>query len=321
MIMNAIKNKLVIGVLTLAGMVSFAIARAQDIPHYSLYMLHQPFVNVAASGSYDGIYGGLIVNNQMMGFSGAPIVGTVDVGGPIGNTNLVLSGQFSQERIGVSNKSNFALSAAYRLQLDMKNYLSFGVSVGCKYVNSDFSQLNNVGGDGTFNNRVSYASPTIRAGLYYFRNNFYLGVGVNNILSDNLNNGATGRVRQIEANPRAMHWFMHAGYQVRFGNNWKFQPSTLLKYIAGAPFQFDINAHFLANDRIGFGASYRSLGTAVILVDYTFRKGVTLGYSGNFAVNNKSKSAFMGHEVFLGFRLAGGKNKNQKLIGVDVPRF
>eukprot|EP01034_Spumella_vulgaris_P015714 gene15714-20081_t len=117
-----------------------------------------------------------------------------------------------------------------------------------------------------------------------------------------------------------MHWFLHAGYQVRFGNNWKFQPSTLLKYISGAPFQFDINAHFLANDRIGFGASYRSLGSAVILVDYTFRKGVTLGYSGNFAVNNKSKAAFMGHEIFIGFRLAG-KNKNQKLIGVDVPRF
>lgn len=319
--MNAIKNKLAVGALILAGLTSVQVTRAQDIPHYSLYMLHQPFVNIGASGSYDGIYGGLIVNNQMMGFSGAPVVGALDIGGPIGNTNLVLSGQLSQERVGISNKTNFALSAAYRVQLDMKNYLSFGISVGGKYVNSDFSQLENVSSDPTFNSRISYVSPTIRAGLYYFRNNFYLGAGVNNILSDDLRNATGGRVRDIRADVKSMHWFLQAGYQVRFGNNWKFQPSTLLKYVSGSPFQFDINAHFLAKDRIGFGASYRSLGTAVVLVDYTFRKGVTLGYSGNFAVNNKSKAAFMGHEIFLGFRLAGGKNKNQKLIGVDVPRF
>lgn len=315
------KNNIVIGLLGMAGLFTFRTATAQDIPHYSLYMLHQPFVNIGASGSYDGIYGGLIVNNQMMGFSGAPVVGALDIGGPVGNTNLVLSGQLSQERIGVSNRTNFSFSAAYRVQLDLKNYLSFGVSVGGKYVNSDFSQLNNTSNDPIFSNRVSYGSPTVRAGIYYFRNNFYLGAGVNNILSDNLNTAGSGRVRKIEADPRSMHWFLQAGYQVRFGNNWKFQPSTLLKYISGSPFQFDINAHFLANDRIGFGASYRSLGTVVILVDYTFRKGVTLGYSGNFAVNNKSKAAFMGHEVFLGFRLKSGKNKNQKLIGVDVPRF
>lgn len=320
--MNTIKNKIVVSALTLAGIVSlFNTAKAQDIPHYSLYMLHQPFINVAASGSYDGIYGGLIVNNQMMGFTGAPVVGTLDVGGPIGNTNLVLSGQFSQEKVGVSNKTNFALSAAYRVQLDMKNYLSFGISFGGKYVNSDFSQLQNVGGDATFTNRINYVSPTIRVGVYYFRNNFYLGAGVNNILSDNLNNTNLGRVREVNADPKQMHWFVHAGYQVKFGNNWKFQPSVYMKQVGGAPFQFDVNAHFLANDRIGFGASYRSVGTAVVLVDYTFRKGVTLGYSGNFSVNNKTKASFMGHEIFLGFRLKGGKNKNQKLIGVDVPRF
>jgi len=320
--MKTIINKIVVGAITILGTVSlYYSATAQDIPHYSLYMLHQPFVNVAASGSYDGIYGGLIVNNQMMGFTGAPVVGTVDVGGPIGNTNLVLSGQFSQERIGISNKTNFALSAAYRVQLDMKNYLSFGLSFGGKYVNSDFSQLDNVGGDATFNSRVNYVSPTIRAGVYYFRNNLYVGAGVNNILNDDLNNTTQGRIREVRADAKQMHWFVHAGYQVVFGKNWKFQPSVLMKHVNGAPFQLDVNAHFLANDRIGFGVSYRTAGTAVILVDYTFMKGVTLGYSGNFSVNNKTKSSFMGHEVFLGFRLKGGKNKNQKLIGVDVPRF
>lgn len=320
--MKTIKNKIVLSAFTLAGIVSlFQTAKAQDIPHYSLYMLHQPFVNVAAAGSYDGIYGALIVNNQMMGFAGAPVVGTIDVGGPIGNTNLVLSGQLSQERIGISNKTNFALSAAYRVQLDMKNYLSFGLSFGGKYVNSDFSQLGNVGGDATFTNRVNYVSPTIRAGVYYFRNNFYAGVGVNNILSDDLNNTTLGRVREVKADAKQMHWFVHAGYQVKFGNNWKFQPSVYMKHVSGAPLQLDVNAHFLANDRVGFGASYRTLGTAVVLVDYTFRKGVTLGYSGNFSINNKTKSSFMGHEIFLGFKLKGGKNKNQKLIGIDVPRF
>jgi type IX secretion system PorP/SprF family membrane protein len=320
--MKAIKNKIVVGAITCVGIISlFNSATAQDMPHYSLYMLHQPFVNVAASGSYDGIYGGLIVNNQMMGFTGAPVVGTLDIGGPIGNTNLVLSGQLSQEKIGISNKTNFALSAAYRVQLDMKNYLSFGVSFGGKYVNSDFSQLNNIGGDPTFSNRINYVSPTIRVGAYYFRNNLYVGAGVNNILSDDLNNTNLGRVREVRADAKQMHWFVHAGYQVNFGKNWKFQPSVLMKHINGAPFQLDVNAHFLANDRIGFGASYRTTGTAIILVDYTFRKGVTLGYSGNFSINNKTKSSFMGHEIFLGFRLKGSKNKNQKLIGVDVPRF
>lgn len=307
------------------GMLAFFTATtktmAQDIPHYSLYMFHQPFINSAASGSYDGIFGGLIVNNQMMGFTGAPVVATLDVGGPIGNTNLVLSGQLAHEKIGVSNRTNFGITAAYRVKLDLKNYLSFGISVGAKYVNSDFSSINNGGvSDPTFNNRISYVSPTIRAGVYYFRNNFYAGLGVNNILSDNLNNNNLGRIRDVEANPRSMHWFAQAGYQVRFAQVWKFQPSVLLKHVAGAPFQFDVNAHFMVKDRVGFGASYRSIGTTVLLIDYTFRQGVTIGYSGNFAVNNKAKAAFMGHEIFLGFRLKNTKNKSN-YIGVDVPRF
>lgn len=297
----------------------FGTAYTQDLPHYSLYMLHQPFVNVAAAGSYDGVYGALIVNNQMMGFTGAPVVGAIDVGGNIGKTGLVLGGQFSQEKIGISHRTNFGMSLSYRLRLNLRNYFSLGVAVGGKYVNSDFTQLQGTAGDPTFGQRIHYVSPTIRLGAYYFRNNLYIGVGVNNILSDDLNNTNLGRLREIKADRTQMHWFGHVGYQVKFGNNWKFQPSVLLKHVGGSPFQFDINAHFLANDRIGFGASYRSLGTAVILLDYTFKKGVTLGYSSNFSVNNKSRASFMGHEIFLGFRLKP-TNKNT-VIGVDVPRF
>lgn len=316
-ILNTIKYKVAGLCLAVSGMLLSSGAQAQDQPHYSMYMLQQPVVNVGAMGSYDRIYGGLIGNYQLVGFNGAPLTGLLDFGFPVKNTGLVLGFNIQQEKIGVNYRTNASFNASYRIKLNIKHYLALGMGVGAKYVNSNFSSLGS--NEPLFTQDYSYITPTIRFGVYYFTNNLYVGAAVNNILSNRLENTGGSNSSRITANPEDMHYILQAGYQYKFLDVWKFQPSVLFKYIYGAPLQFDLNAHFLFRDMIGFGASYRSLGTLVVLADYTFNDLFTIGYSVNFGLQTARQNGFFhGHEVYLGFKL---RRKGSNTIPVDVPRF
>lgn len=299
----------------LVAMIATQRVSAQDQQHFSMYMLQQPIINVGAMGSYDQIYGGAFYNNQLVGFDGSPMIGMIDMGFPIAKTNLILGFNVSQERFGVNNRTSAFVNAAYRIKLNIKNYLAIGVGVGAQFTASNFSQLNNTGPDPLLVNNKNYFRPQARIGAYYFTNNLYVGASVSNLISTAFEQNS----ERIKVSVNDIHWNLHAGYQVNFCNNtWKFQPSLLLKYSVGAPLQIDVNAHFLYKNMIGVGASYRSLGNLVVIADYTINKKVTIGYSVNFGLQNARSNFYHGHEVYLGFKL---NKKGENNIPVDVPRF
>jgi hypothetical protein len=47
------------------------------------------------------------------------------------------------------------------------------------------------------------------------------------------------------------------GITFELGENVKIQPQTLLKYVANAPVDADVNANLIINDRYIFGVTYR----------------------------------------------------------------
>jgi type IX secretion system PorP/SprF family membrane protein len=292
--------------------------QAQNRPHYSMYMLQQPVINVGAMGSYDRAYVGLIFNTQLAGFDGAPTTGLIDFGLPVGKTNLVLGGHFSQQRIGVSNFSDASVDAAYRIKLDPRNFLSIGLGVGGRFANSNYAQLNNTWNDPAFAQDINYGNPTAKVGMFYFRQNFYVGVSVDEILSNAIETSGGTASPRVETNIRHMNFNLQSGFQVAIGKALKLQPSMLMKLTGSSPVQLDLNLHLLIKDAFGVGGSFRSTGTAVFLVDYTFKKTFTIGYSVNTGLYQRNVAFYHGHEVFMGLRF---KSKMERAIPVDVPRF
>lgn len=294
---------------------------AQEQPHYSFYMLRQSLVNPAALSTFDRISGAVFFNAQMVGFKGAPIVGAVDVSFPIGKTGLVIGGLIQQDKIGATYKSTIGVGLAYRIKLNPKNYLAFGLNANAYMINADFSQLNvqdPTDPSLTANSNFStFWSPNFKLGAYYFRPNFYVGFAVGNILTVNLPNYLNPDP-SINSRFQDIHFYINTGWQYRFGNNaWKFQPSVLIKQIAGSPMQFDVNIQFVFHEAFGFGMSYRSLNTLMFQMNYNHMDRFTIAYAFNMGLGFGNRTNYTGHEIMIGFKLPQSKNR----IPIDIPRF
>lgn len=298
--------------------VSLSWLHGQEQPHYSLYMFRQSVINPAALGTFDRISGALFFNAQMVGFKGAPLVGAVDVSFPIGKTGLVTGLFVQQDKIGATYKSTIGASIAYRIQLNPRNFLCFGLNANAYMINADFNQLNvQDPNDPLLNaNFNTFWSPNFKLGAYYFRKNFYAGFAVGNILTVQLPNYLNPQAN-IDARFQDVHFYIQAGWQKKLGAQWKFQPSALVKQISGSPTQFDVNVQFLYHDAFGFGVSYRSLNTIMAQVNYTYKEYLTIAYAFNMGLGFQNRTNYTGHEIMLAFKVPKTKNR----IPVDIPRF
>lgn len=292
---------------------------AQEQPHYSLYMFRQSLINPAALTTFDRISGAGFFNAQMVGFKGAPIVGALDVSFPIGKTGLVTGLCIQQDKIGATYKSTIGVGLGYRIKLNPNNYLAFGLNANAYMINADFTQLNvqDPLDPSLTSNFSTFWSPNFKLGAYYFRKNLYVGFAVGNILTVNLPNFLNPQP-SIDARFQDVHFYINAGWQKRFHKDtWKFQPSVLIKQIAGSPTQFDVNVQFVYHEAFGFGVSYRSLNTILAQINYTHKNTFMIAYAFNMGLGFANRTNYTGHEVMIGFNIPQSKNR----IPVDIPRF
>lgn len=292
--------------------------QAQEQPHYSLYMFRQQLINPAALGTYDRVNAGILFNAQMLGFKGFPMVGSADVCIPVGKTGAVVGVQIGQDKIGATYKTSFGASFAYRIRLHPKHYLTFGLNVSAYYNATNFNTLvvQDPNDPSLSQNFDSFWNPNIRLGAYYFTKNLYVGLAVGNVLNVKLPD-STGTTPSIRATGEDIHFYLQGGWQKEFARDWKIMPSVLVKQIAGSPTQVDVNLQFMYHNQVGFGASYRTLNTALVQINYTFKDMLMIGYAFNFGLGFANRTQYTGHEVMLTFKAPKGKQR----IPVDIPRF
>lgn len=291
---------------------------AQDQPHFSLYMYQPTIINPAALGSFDEINGAVYFNKQMMGFDGSPMNGFLDFGAPIGKTNAYLGFQAQVQGIGVTNKTSFGASFAYRLKLNTKHYLSLGLNFTANNIGSALSTApTTTPGDLVFSYNASAWHPDFRLGAYYFSDNVYAGFSVGNFLTTSLRGDNSGQSSEILVDGKNMHMYIMGGWQKKIGNHWKIRPSGLVKIVPGSPLQLDINAMAVFRDAFGFGLSYRTTSTLVFNLSYTLNDFLIFGYSFNMGLAYGDRANFMGHEAMLAFRVKSSK----RIAPVEIPRF
>ena len=297
--------------LLISGIVFLKIS-AQERSAYNLYNHYQPIINPASMGSYDQFTFALLFNHQMGGFDGAPLHALLDITAPIGKTNLVLGGQYAMDKIG-NRLYNYAnLNFAYRVRLNLRNYLSFGITAGMQNLNIDYSILNTPTPDPSIiNQQVNQFAPDFKLGAYYFRDNMYIGFATNNLIKLRPNDPV------IKVDINDIQFMLHGGYRFRFGEKWSLTPSLLFKQVAGSPMQIDVNLNASYNNVFGFGLSYRTLQTFLAQLHVKIAKQWFLGYGYNMGLGFRDNIFYHGHEVMLIFN---GLNTKKKLA-VSCPRF
>jgi len=291
--------------------------QAQNQFNISQYMLYQAFVNPAASSTDNTFNAALFHRSQWVGVSGAPTTQGLSANLPFQNAKHTIGLMVLHDKIGVNDATQVGASYAYKLKLGANTNLAFGLGAMANIVKSNYSRLNL--GDDVYDQTFSSNSPSIvmpnfRFGLYLTGKRYYAGAAIPNLLQNRIVSATNAETR---FNGKDLHYYLQGGYLFQLGERSDLGLSTLIKEASGAPMQFDFNAQYIWNKKLGVGVSYRTSKELVGMVNYQITKNFKLGYAYDYNMSSMAKYTSGSHEIMLIFHIV-----NEKVpVGFFSPRF
>lgn len=273
---------------------------AQQDALFSHYMFNGMYINPAYAGSKEFISSTLIARKQWAGFEGAPSTQIASIHAPLSNRKIGLGAVISNDKIGITNQTEFYGSYAYHIELD-NSKLSLGLNAGFTYFKSKFSELTVWDTDDPVyeTNSLSNILPNFGAGIYYYSRSFYAGLSAPQLISYDPEQPLSIEVEKVHKLSR--HYYLNSGMIIATAGELKFRPSFMVKYAANSPIQYDINLNMLISDIIWIGGSYRSGDAVVALLEYQVNKKLRIGYSYDMTLSDIRSHTSGSHEIIIGY--------------------
>lgn len=285
-----------LSVLTVCGF-------AQQLPQYSQYMLNEMAINPAVSGKDD--YADIRSNNryQWTGIVDAPRTYMLTAHGPIKAKNMGLGMNLYTDIVGPTRRTGLNFSYAYHAKLKKDMFVSMGVSAGILQWGIDGSKLI-LHDDGDQNLLTTYQTtyvPDFGAGVYFHKKDrFYFGFSVPQIYQAPiaLYPGSSKSSRIIN------QFNLNGAYKFDLGDDFKIEPSFLVKYETPAPPKIDGGLRVIYQEQVWLGGAYRHNDAFTALIGYFYKNYLMIGYSYDFTTTNIRKYSTGTHEIMLGIRFS-----------------
>lgn len=285
------------------------VVMAQQQPHYSMYMANNFILNPAIAGIEDYADLKLSARSQWVGINDAPktLYATLNAPWYKNNgrkSNLGVGGKVFVDKTGPLSLSAAEVNGAYHLPLNERYRLSFGVGAGVNYQRVDFTEIQL--GDPTDPvygmDNFRRLTPLVSAGLWFYSNDFYVGVSGLNLLGNNIGSLSAASV----AMEMERHYFATAGYRFRFGDFY-LTPSAMLKFIQPAPVSYDINLKGQVADVFWAGLTWRHQDGVAAMAGFFVSSTLNIAYAYDFIDSDLRHHSFGSHEIILGINLNNQK--------------
>lgn len=287
--------------------------RAQFEPQFTQYMFNEMFINPAYAGSREHMALTGLYRNQWVGIEGAPKTQTFSAHTPLRNERIGVGLSLLHEEIGVTEDLSIFGNYAYRIPMH-KGFLSFGLSGGIIYHQEQLLEIKTQDqGDFSFMGTPQLLVPNAGFGTFFHNRNFFAGVSVPRLLQNKVdaNSGkATNRF-----NMPYWHYYFMTGYVLPITEGVKVKPTAMVKAVSGTPLIADLGAHFLLNEIIWLGGSYRTSDSWSAMMQIQLSKQMRFGYSYDYTLTDLQQFNSGTHEITLGYDFSFNKNK------VVTPRY
>ncbi|MCF2874438.1 MULTISPECIES: type IX secretion system membrane protein PorP/SprF [unclassified Tenacibaculum] len=274
------------------------IINAQQDPQYTQYMYNTMSVNPAYAGSRGHGVITAIGRTQWVGFDGAPETQNLSYDTPLGYSGLGLGVNLVNDKIGPSHEIYLDANVSYTVETSDLGNLAFGLRLGGRWLNIDWTK-GKVQDAETFP-PVNRFLPTIGAGIYFHKPEWYIGLSVPNILRKEHYDADT-TVGEVAV--ERMHFFLIAGYVFDINEDLKFKPAALLKGVSGAPLSLDVSANLLFNEKFRVGLGWRWGDSISGLLGFQVSDSMLIGYSYDLTTSNYNVVNSGTHEIMLRYEL------------------
>ena len=276
---------------------------AQQLPQYTQYMLNEMAINPAVAGKED--YADVRSNNryQWSGITDAPRTYMLTCHGPLNMKNMGLGMHLYTDIVGPTRRTGLNFAYADHLKVKEDMYVSMGLSAGILQWGIDGSKLI-LREEGDANLLTSYRTtivPDFGTGAYFYKKNrFYFGISAPQIYQAPIklytNSPDNSKI--------VTHLNVNGAYKFDIGEDFKIEPSFLLKWASPAPIKIDGGLRVIYQEQVWLGGAYRHNDAFTAMVGYMYKDYLMFGYSYDFTTTNIRNYSTGTHEVMLGIRFS-----------------
>lgn len=270
--------------------------QAQQLIQNSQYMLNLYDLNPAYAGSREGMPLSFSYRKLWTGFEGTPSIQNLSAHMEVAE-RMGVGAKLFNYTAGPLRRTGFEGTYAYHLPMgNGPNKLSFGLS-GLVY--QYFLDVQNLNLENPNDPLITGASekmivPDVSFGTYFYGPDFYVGLAIPQLFSRRIDL-KTDRVLEQR---QVRHYFLHGGYRFAINDEFKLEPSLLLKFIEQGQFQADINLRASYLDMVSLGVSYRTADAVSVMIGY--HHGTFLfGYAYDITVSDVRTVSGGSHELML----------------------
>ncbi|NML23630.1 type IX secretion system membrane protein PorP/SprF [Pseudoflavitalea sp. G-6-1-2] len=310
--------------------------RAQQLPHYSQYMLNQYIINPALTGIENYIDVKASHRHQWVGIDGAPVTTYLSAHAPIGKKDFRTSAtgvripgenprgkqwwedytasephhgigiQLINDKTGPLNRFSGYLTYAYHVGISGKTSLAAGFGAGLTNLRLNTDKLNfgviTPVDPAVYENRsLNYIRPDFTAGLYLYSASYFLGLSAQQIIPQKIK-FSDNAVSPADGK-QVPHVFATAGYRFLLTEDFNCMPSVMVKYIKPLPVQADLNVKLQYHDLAWIGASYRTGEGFAAMLGMNISSSLNIGYAYDYTTTRLNTVSKGTHEILIGFMI------------------
>ena len=289
-------------------MLSLSSVYGQQDPQYTQYMYNQNVLNPAYAGSKGVMSIGMLGRTQWVGVEGAPQTLTLSIHSPVGR-NVGLGFSVIHDEIGPAIEDNLYADFSYTIHTSEEGNLAFGLKAGFTFLN--VRSLDGQLADPSLNEPVNKATPNFGAGVFYYKQKFYVGLSIPNFLETRHLESDNGIVSTAS---EKMHYFLTSGYVFDVSEDVKLKPSAMVKAVIGAPVSVDLSVNALINEKFELGLSYRFDDSVSAILGLNISDDMRIGYAYDYTTSNFGQFNSGSHEIMLLFDFNRKKIKSPRFF-------
>lgn len=276
-------------------------ASGQQLPQLTQYQFNDYVFNPAVAGSRPFFELRSGHRYQWVGIQDAPRTFTFSGTTPIGE-KMGVGGYLFTDIVGPTRRTGFQLSYAYHLHLTEDVKLSLSVSAGLLQFLIDGSKIQfHDPNDPVMDDQLrGDLLPDAKFGFYLYGERFWFGATAPQLLQN--------KVYFLDETKETLsrmedHYYAMGGYRFPVGEDWRIEPSVLVKYTSPVPAKIDLNAIVRYKNTFWLGAGYRTNDAYTAMVGYWLKKTFQFGYSYDIITSNLRNYSTGTHEVMLAITL------------------
>ncbi len=283
---------------------------AQQLPQFSQYNSFDYLYDPAVAGSRPWFEVRSGHRNQWTGIKDAPRTFVLSTTTPLGR-NMGIGGYIFTDNVGPSRRTGMQLTYAYHLRITDDIKLGMGLSFGMLQFLIDGSKIQmHDPDDPLMDDQLRGAlMPDATFGVYLYHPKWWFGAAAPQLMRN--------RVRFFDVHDPtnsvlAPHYYAMGGYRLALGDDFKIEPSFLVKYVDPVPPKVDLTATLRYRDMVWLGATYRTEDALSFMVGYWLKKTFQFGYSYDLTTTALRNYTSGTHEVMLGITFGKVPREEQK---------